>query len=109
MSSYLMLAIAIVLEIAATSSLKAADGFSRLLPSAIVVVGYAGSFYLMTLILKQLPLGLIYATWAGLGTAGTVIVGILLYNDPMGLWRGIGIGLVITGVIILNAAGSGAH
>lgn len=102
---YFLLALTIALEVVATSALKATEGFTRPIPSAIVIFGYAASFYLMTIVLKSLPLGVVYATWSGLGTVGVAVLGILLYRDPVSIWTIPGMLLVIGGVTILNLAG----
>jgi small multidrug resistance pump len=66
-SAYVLLAVAIVAEVVATSALRASEGFSRLVPSVIVVIGYGISFYLLSLTLKSLPVGIVYAVWSGAG------------------------------------------
>jgi len=73
---FLYLLLAIVSEVIATSSLKASQGFSRLWPSLLVVVGYGAAFYWFSLSLKQIPLGIAYAIWSGLGTVGVVLIGL---------------------------------
>jgi small multidrug resistance pump len=108
MSPYLLLILAIAAEVAGTSALKASQGFTRLVPSLIVVAGYAASFYLLALALKQIPIGTAYAIWSGLGTVGVVLIGALLLREsvnPAGL---LGIGLIIAGVVVLNLSGA-AH
>ncbi|NTV65674.1 MAG: multidrug efflux SMR transporter [Oscillochloris sp.] len=98
---FLLLA-AITSEVIATTSLKISAGFSKPLPSLIVVVGYGLSFYLLSLSLKQIPLGTAYAIWSGLGTAATAVIGVLLWKEVLDLPRLLGIGLIIAGVIVLN-------
>ena len=105
MNAYVLLLVAIVVEVVATSALKASDGFTRLLPSIVVVVGYAVTFYLLTLVLRRLDLGFVYATWSGLGTVGVAVIGVLLFGDAMTVTRFVGIALVIIGVIVLNIGG----
>ncbi len=109
MSPYLLLLTAIVVEVAATSALKASDGFTRPLPSAAVVVGYAVSFYLLALILRRLDLGLVYATWSALGTAGVAAIGVLVYGDSVNASRVAGLVLVVAGVVVLNLSGAASH
>jgi small multidrug resistance pump len=108
-SSYLLLLIAIATEVVATSALKATHGFTRPLPSAIVVLGYGASFYLMTIVLKRLDLGVVYATWSALGTAAVAFIGVTLYGDSLSLGRIAGLVLVIAGVAVLNLSGGNAH
>ncbi|RNB85029.1 QacE family quaternary ammonium compound efflux SMR transporter [Brevibacillus fluminis] len=106
--NYLFLLLAILTEIVATTSLKLSDGFTRLVPSIVVVIGYAVSFYLLSLALRGLPLGTAYAIWSGLGTALTVVVGIILWQESISPLRIIGILTIIAGVVLLKLADSPA-
>src|SRR5688572_24734423 len=81
MNAFVLLLLAIVAEVVATSSLKATEGFTKPIPSLIVVVGYVLTFYLLSLSLKEIPLGMAYAIWAGLGTVGTVVVSVLIWRE----------------------------
>ena len=99
---WIYLAIAIVSEVVATSALKAAEGFTRLWPSVIVVVGYASAFYFLSLTLRTIPLGIAYAIWAGVGVALIAVVGWLLYHQPLDTAALIGLTLIVSGVIVLN-------
>lgn len=96
------LALAIVSEIMATSALKAADGFTRLWPSVIVVVGYASAFYFLSLTLRMIPLGVAYAIWSGVGIALIALIGWVLYHQSLDAGALVGIGLIVAGVIVLN-------
>ena len=100
--SMLILLLAILSEVVGTVALKASEGFARLGPNVLVVIGYGLSFYLLALALKQIPLGIAYAIWSGLGTAGAVVAGILLWRESLSLAGVIGILLIIAGVILLN-------
>lgn len=100
--SYLYLAIAIIAEVIATSSLKASAEFTKLWPSVAVIVGYGAAFYFMTLALRQIPLGLTYAVWSGLGIVLVTLVGALLYNEKPDIPALIGMGLIIAGVMVIN-------
>ena len=102
MKHWLFLALAIVAEVGATSALKASEGFSRLRPSLIVVVGYGLAFYLLSLTLRSIPVGIAYAVWSGLGTALIVIVGWWLYGQRLDAAAIIGIVLIISGVLVMN-------
>lgn len=102
MNAFFLLIIAIMSEITGTTALKASDGFTRLGPAIIVVVGYAMSFYLLAQCLKQIPLGTAYAIWSGLGTAGTAIIGILIWQESVDIGRIIGIALIIVGVVVVQ-------
>lgn len=99
---YLYLAIAIVAEVAATTSLKASQEFTKLLPSLIVIVGYGIAFYFMTLVLRYIPIGITYALWSGLGIILVAVVGAVVYREVPDLPALIGMGLIIAGVITIN-------
>ena len=107
MQPVVWLLLAIGSEIIATSALKASDGFTRLLPAVVVVVGYAASFYFLALSLREIPLGVVYAVWSGIGTAAIALIGVVFFKETLG-WVGIGgITLIVLGVVLLNF--SGAH
>jgi small multidrug resistance pump len=108
MGTYGLLLVAIAIEVVATTALKASDGMSKLVPSVIVVVGYVISFYMVAIILKRLDLGLVYATWSALGTAAVAIIGIVIYDDALTMWRVAGLFLIIAGVMMLNLSGGHA-
>lgn len=99
---YVFLAIAIVSEVIATSALKATDEFSRFWPSVLVIAGYVCAFYFLTLALRVLPVGIAYAIWAGLGIVLVAIVGAVLYGQRLDLAGTVGIGLIVTGVLVIN-------
>jgi multidrug transporter EmrE-like cation transporter len=101
-----MLIIAITSEVAGTIALRESDGFSRPLPAVIVVVGYLISFWMLALVLKSLPVGLTYAVWAAAGTAAVATIGIVAYGEGAGVLKLLSLGLIIAGVVGLNAAGS---
>ena len=103
MNPFVLLLIAIATEISGTTALRASAGFTRFGPSAVVVVSYLLSFFLYSQVLKQIPMGVAYALWAGLGTAGVVAVGVLVWRDTLSLWQVLGIVLVLTGAVLLNA------
>lgn len=108
MNTFLLLFLAIVSEVVATSALRASEGFSKLGPSLLVAAGYGVAFYLLSLVLKQMPIGTAYALWAGLGTALVAIVSVVLFRDPFNGWQGLGIALIVGGVVVLNLFGN-AH
>ena len=99
---WIYLAIAIVSEVVATSALKSAEGFTRLVPSVLVVVGYALAFYFLSLTLRTIPLGIAYAIWAGVGVALVALVGWVVYHQALDIAALIGIALIVSGVIVLN-------
>lgn len=109
MSGFHLLILAILCEVVATSALKLSEGFTKPLPSVFVVVGYCITFYLLSLALKTIPVGTAYALWSGMGTVGIVIVGVLVWREPLDFWRIVGVSLIVLGVIVLNVMGSPAH
>jgi small multidrug resistance pump len=98
---WLLLFIAIVSEVAATSALKASLGFTRFWPSLVVVVGYATAFYFLSLTLKSIPVAVAYALWSGVGILLVTLAGILLYRQTLNVPAVIGIVLIVAGVVIL--------
>lgn len=102
MQHWLILCIAIISEVIATSALKAAEGFTRLLPSVIVVVGYGIAFYCLSLVLRTLPVGIVYAIWSGAGVALIALAGWLLYDQVLDLPAILGLSLIVAGVVVLN-------
>ncbi|WP_246797753.1 DMT family transporter [Burkholderia perseverans] len=96
------LAIAIVAEVIGTSALRASEGFTRLVPTLIVVAGYAIAFYGLSLTLKSMPVGIVYAIWSGAGIVLITLVAIVLYKQVPDLPAVIGLGLIIAGVVVLN-------
>ena len=102
MSPWLTLAVAIVAEVIGTTALKASDGFTRLWPSAIVMVGYGVSFYCLSLVLRSIPVGITYAVWSGLGIVLISLVAFAVYGQRIDLAGLIGMGLIIAGVLVLN-------
>ncbi|MGD9847440.1 MAG: multidrug efflux SMR transporter [Variibacter sp.] len=100
--SYLYLVIAIVAEVAGTSALKASDGFSKPIPSLIVVAGFATAFFFLSLTLRAMPLGVAYAIWSGMGTALIVLIGAIAFRQPPDFGAIVGIGLIVAGVAVIN-------
>jgi len=102
---WIYLTFAITTEVAGTVALKFTDGFTRVVPSAVVIVGYALSFVFLALTLRGLSLGLTYAVWAGFGTAAIALIGMIALGEPVSAARLISIALIVAGVIGLNLAG----
>ena len=100
--AYFYLALAIIAEVIATSSLKASAEFTKLLPSLIVVTGYGIAFYLVTLVLRSIPVGITYAIWSGVGIILVAVVGAILYKQIPDLPAMIGMALIVTGVVIIH-------
>ena len=108
MNPWLLLAFAIILELSGTICLKLSYGFSRLLPSIGVVCFYLGSFALMAQSLKSLEVGIVYAIWAGVGTALIAIVGILAFGESITAFKILGLLLIIGGTFLLRFASAQA-
>ena len=108
MLAYLYLLIAIVAEVIGTSALKASEGFTRLGPSAIVVVGYGLAFWLLSLTLRTIPVGIAYATWSGLGIVLIAAVGWVAFGQKLDLWAMLGMALIVAGVLIMNLLSTSA-
>jgi small multidrug resistance pump len=102
LSGYAYLAVAILTEVIATSALKASEGFTRLLPSLVVVVGYAISFWCMSLTLKTIPVGLAYAIWSGVGIILITAIAWVVYRQTLDTPALLGIGLILGGVLVIN-------
>jgi len=104
MNAWLMLGIAIVSEIAATASLRASQGFSRLVPSIVVVIGYGLSFFLLAQVLKTLPVGMVYAIWSAIGVAVLAVLGKVIWGDALPPLAILGLALIIGGILLLRVA-----
>ena len=108
MNPWLILAIAILLELSGTICLKLSHGFSRLLPSIGVVCFYLGSFALMAQSLKSLEVGIVYAIWAGVGTALIAVVGVLAFGESITAFKILGLLMIIGGTFLLRFASAQA-
>jgi len=100
--SYLYLALAIVCEVVGTSALKATEGFTRLLPSVVVVLGYGVAFYFLSLALKTIPVGVAYAIWSGVGVALITLIGWLVFKQRLDAPAIAGILLIVAGVVVIR-------
>lgn len=100
--AYALLFIAIVAEVIGTSALKMSDGFTKLWPSLVVIVGYGLAFYFLAIVLKSIPVGIAYAIWAGLGIALITLVGVLFFKQSLDMPAVAGIGLIVAGVLVIN-------
>lgn len=101
---WLMLIVAGLLEMGWAIGLKYSQGFTKLIPSIFTIVGMIASFYFLSLALKSLPLGTAYAIWTGIGTIGTVTLGIILFKEPIDIIRLICIGFIVVGIVGLKVA-----
>ena len=100
--SYLYLAIAIVAEVIGTSALKAAEGFTRPLPSLVVVAGYGTAFYFLSLALKVIPVGIAYAIWSGVGVALITLIGWIVFRQRLDAAALVGLALIVAGVVVIQ-------
>ena len=99
---YLYLSLAIVVEVIATTALQASESFTRIGPSAVVVVGYGLSFYLLSHVLRYIPMGVTYAIWSGVGIVLIGIAGAVIYKQIPDLPAVLGMGLIVAGVAVIN-------
>ncbi|GJD54159.1 DMT family transporter [Methylobacterium dankookense] len=106
MNPFLILALSISAEVSATLALKAADGFTRPVPSLIVALGYGTALWLMSTSMDMLPIGVVYAIWAGVGMVGAALGGALLFGEAVNATMILGIAVIALGVTILAIAQS---
>jgi small multidrug resistance pump len=102
MPAYLYLGIAIVCEVIATSAMRASNGFTRLGPSVIVVIGYGCAFYLLSLTLRTVPVGVAYAIWSGLGIVLVSLAAYVVYHQVLDFAALAGMALILSGVVVMN-------
>lgn len=102
MKQWLFLGVAIVSEVIATSAMKSSEGFTKLMPSLIVIFGYVAAFYFLSLTLKTIPVGIAYAIWAGLGIVLIATFGWLAFGQKLDAPAMIGMGLILLGVLVIN-------
>jgi small multidrug resistance pump len=101
-----LLTFAIVSEVAGTIALRYSEGFTKLVPSVIVVGGYGVSFWLLALVLREMSIGATYAVWSAVGTALIAAIGMFAFGEPATALKVASLGLIILGVVGLNLAGS---
>lgn len=99
---YLFLAIAVLFETIGTTALQASQQFSRLGPSALVVVSYVTSFWFMSLALKYMPVGIVYAIWSGLGIVFIATIGFVVFGQVLDRAAVLGIGLIVAGIVVIQ-------
>jgi small multidrug resistance pump len=100
--TYFYLAVAIVAEVIATSFLKSTEGFTRLLPSVVVVLGYVAAFYFLSLTLRTMSVGIVYAIWCGVGIILVALIAWLIFGQKLDLPAVLGMALIIAGVAVIN-------
>jgi len=110
MQTFLILFFAILSEVIGTVSLKLSNGFTKPVPSIVVVIGYGASFYLLSLALKAMPIEVAYAIWSGVGLILTVIAGMIVWRETLDWVRVVGIVLILVGIVFINVISkSSAH
>ena len=102
MHPYLLLGISIMAEVVATSALKSSQGFTRLGPSALAVLGYCVAFYLVSKVMNHMATGVVYAVWSGLGIVLISLVGWLLYGQKLDLPAVVGMAMIVGGVLVIQ-------
>ena len=102
MNPYVLLAAGILAELCGTTALKLSEGFSKPLPSLGVLVGYGLAFYFVSLTLEELPLGLVYGTWAALGIVGVTAIGVVGFGERLDAAGAVGVALIVAGVYAIN-------
>lgn len=105
---WLLLAIGIAIELLATTALKLSDGFTKLGFAGLTLICFGLAFYVMSLVVRTMPLGIAYSVWAGGGIAGVTLVGAVVFGQALDGYAYLGIGLIVAGVIVLNALSSAA-
>ncbi|MBE1207112.1 DMT family transporter [Aminobacter carboxidus] len=100
--NYIYLIVAVAFEVVATSALKETNGFTRLWPSVIALAGYACAFYFLSLVLRQVPVGIVYAMWCGAGIVFITAIAWIWFRQALDLPALIGIGLIMAGVMVIN-------
>ena len=110
MNPWITLSLAIIAEVVATSALKSSEGFTRLMPAVVVVAGYGLAIYLLSLVLKTIPVGVAYAIWSGLGVVLITLVAWVVHGQRIDLPGLLGMGMIVAGVVVLNLfSGTTAH
>tara|TARA_B110000003_G_scaffold270190_1_gene302284 strand:- start:610 stop:942 length:333 start_codon:yes stop_codon:yes gene_type:complete len=102
MNKWAFLGLAIFSEVVATASLKSTEGFTKLWPSLIVLIGYSAAFYFLSLTLDTIPIGVAYAVWSGVGVASIAIISVVLFDQRLDIAAILGIALIVAGVVVLR-------
>lgn len=106
---WLLLAAAVVFETIGTSALKLSNGFTKTAPSAVVVVAYGISFWLLATVLRTMPVGIAYAVWSGLGIALIALIGLIAFGQRLDGAALAGIGLIVAGILVISLFSSATH
>lgn len=99
---YLFLLVAVVFETVGTASLQASAQFTRFWPTVLVLIGFAGAMYFLTLTLRYMPIGIVYALWSGLGIVLITAIGFFVFKQMVDFWAFIGISLIIAGIAVIH-------
>ncbi|AOW11906.1 hypothetical protein LPB72_02230 [Hydrogenophaga crassostreae] len=102
MNAWVTLSLAIAAEVVATSALKSSEGFTRAVPSLVVVLGYGLAIYLLSRVLATIPVGVAYAIWSGLGVVLITLVAWVVHGQRIDFAGMVGMGLIVAGVVVLN-------
>ena len=102
MSKWPYLVLAIFSEVIATSSQKSTEGFTNFIPSVVVMIGYCTAFYFLSLTLDEIPVGVAYAIWSGVGIVGIAIIAVIFHDQRLDAGAMIGMGLIIAGIIVMR-------
>ena len=109
MLAWVLLVAAIATEVVGTLALRGSDGFTQVVPSVITVVGYVASFVLLAIVLKTLPVGIVYAIWSAIGITLVAVLGKVIFDDPVPPLAVGGMALIVGGVILVSASGAKTH
>ncbi len=99
---YIFLLIAVLFETVGTSGLQASQQFTRFWPTVLVAIGFVGAFYFMTLTLRYMPIGIVYALWSGLGIVLITAIGFFYFKQAVDAWAILGLGLIIAGIAVIH-------
>ena len=102
--TWLLLGVAVAFEIAGAIGLRFSEGFTVMLPTAVALTAFAVALYLVSRVMKTLPVSIAYPVWAGGGTAGVALVGVLMLKERAGVLKGLGVVLVVAGIVALNTS-----
>lgn len=109
MNPWILLAFAIVIEVTGTNCIKASEGFTKPIPTVIAIIAFVCSLYLLSIISKILPIGIVYAVWSGIGIVLTSIIAYFIFGQKLTLTDFIGIGLILAGVLVINLFSGSPH
>jgi small multidrug resistance pump len=107
--AWVLLVAAIATEVVGTLALRASDGLTRLVPTIVVIVGYLASFGLLAVVLKTMPVGIVYAIWSAVGVALVAVLGKVLFDDPVPPLAMVGMVLIVGGVALVSLSGAPTH